>query len=390
LLRADGFARQAERGRDVTARASISIAMTTYNGANYLREQLDSIASQTLLPDELIICDDRSSDATVNIIERFACEAPFGVWLFVNGTNLGCRKNFERAIALCRGELIALADQDDVWLPAKLSHTVQPLLDRREVGLVFADADVVDESLRPMGYTMLDCLGLGTYNRELLARGAAFELELRQNFMQGACCVFRSELRDILLPIPAEGPRCHDGWIGVVLSAIAQVVLVDEPLMLYRQHGNQQIGAFAALGRRDTAALSMPGTRFTARGYLHDAEIIRDRLHGYALRYPPAAAAAARLESHVRHQQARKSMPRLRRQRLPIVLKELATLRYHRCSNGFASLARDRIQGQGDVQFVNGAGNAREPSARLAPTDHRLTNHIHRSYGPIDGSSLHT
>jgi glycosyltransferase involved in cell wall biosynthesis len=94
--------------------------MCTYNGSRHLKSQLDSISAQTRLPSELVICDDASSDDTVPIIEQFAASVPFRVRLDVNAQNLGSTKNFEKAIQKCKGDLIALSDQDDVWLPRKL------------------------------------------------------------------------------------------------------------------------------------------------------------------------------------------------------------------------------------------------------------------------------
>ncbi|MBC7931137.1 MAG: glycosyltransferase, partial [Rubrivivax sp.] len=99
------------------SRTRLSIAMCTYDGGRYLAEQLASIAAQTRAPDELVVCDDRSRDETTSIVRRFAETAPFPVRLYVNEQNLGSTRNFEKAIGLCEGELIALSDQDDVWLP---------------------------------------------------------------------------------------------------------------------------------------------------------------------------------------------------------------------------------------------------------------------------------
>ncbi|HEY2971172.1 MAG TPA: glycosyltransferase, partial [Pyrinomonadaceae bacterium] len=98
----------------------ISVAMCTYNGAPYLREQLNSIAAQTRPPDELVVCDDVSADLTCEIVTSFAASVHFPVRLYVNEQNLGSTKNFERAIGLCEGDIIARSDQDDVWLPEKL------------------------------------------------------------------------------------------------------------------------------------------------------------------------------------------------------------------------------------------------------------------------------
>src|SRR5215470_8302349 len=99
---------------------AISVAMCTYNGARFLAEQLGSLAAQSRLPDELVVCDDGSTDESAEIVKDFARHAPFPVRLEVNEENLGATKNFEKAIGLCRGEVIALSDQDDVWYPKKL------------------------------------------------------------------------------------------------------------------------------------------------------------------------------------------------------------------------------------------------------------------------------
>jgi len=99
----------------------LSVAMCTCNGAPYLRAQLRSLAAQSRVPDEVVVCDDVSSDATCDIIADFATRAPFPVRLHVNARRLGWTKNFEQAVALCDGELIALSDQDDVWYPYKIA-----------------------------------------------------------------------------------------------------------------------------------------------------------------------------------------------------------------------------------------------------------------------------
>src|SRR5688572_3171861 len=100
----------------------LSVALCSYNGARFIHDQLSSIARQSRLPDELVICDDRSSDNTIAIIEKFAVDAPFPVRSHVNPTNLGSTKNFELAISRCCGDFIALSDQDDIWHQDKLAH----------------------------------------------------------------------------------------------------------------------------------------------------------------------------------------------------------------------------------------------------------------------------
>src|SRR5687767_9778204 len=124
--------------------------MCTYNGGRFVAEQLASLSAQTRLPDELVVCDDGSTDSTVDVINEFAVSAPFPVRAHVNETNLGSTKNYEKAIRFCAGDLIALADQDDVWLPAKLARIEQAFARSPGVGLVFSDAEAVDEGLQPL------------------------------------------------------------------------------------------------------------------------------------------------------------------------------------------------------------------------------------------------
>src|SRR5262245_8486729 len=122
-----------------------SIAMCTFNGADYLPAQLESLSKQTLRPAELIICDDGSSDSTQTILNTFAAEAPIPVSVHVNQETLGVVRNFAQAIELCSCEVIALCDQDDVWEPTKLEQIANAFTAVPESGLVFSDGEIVDE-----------------------------------------------------------------------------------------------------------------------------------------------------------------------------------------------------------------------------------------------------
>src|SRR5664280_13480 len=109
----------------MTSSVNISIAMATYNGERFIREQLDSLARQTYLPCELIVSDDGSTDRTLEIVEDFAKSAPFSVRAYRNEQNLGYADNFLKAASLCDGEWIAFCDQDDVWFDNKLARVRQ-------------------------------------------------------------------------------------------------------------------------------------------------------------------------------------------------------------------------------------------------------------------------
>ena len=132
----------------------ISVALCTFNGERFLPRQLASIQQQTRLPDELVICDDRSTDTTLAIVRDFASAVSFPVKVMQNERNLGSTKNFENAMRLCSGDLIALSDQDDVWYPQRLARSEQELQSHPAAGLVFSDGEIIDDEDRSTGARM--------------------------------------------------------------------------------------------------------------------------------------------------------------------------------------------------------------------------------------------
>ena len=335
---------------------TFSIAMCTYNGARFVGEQLASIAAQTRPPDELVVCDDRSTDGTAGIVARFAESAPFPTRLHVNEQNLGSTRNFEEAVRRCAGDLIALSDQDDVWLPRKL-EVVEAVFDRAPgVGLVFTDAEVVDETLRPLGYRLWQSINFGPHKQKSFREGAAFEGQLAQNVATGATMAFRSRFRDLVLPFHETAERrygmpnwnmIHDGWIALLIAAAAEVVPVAEPLVKYRQHARQQLGINAP-GVREPE--TPQGWRTRAAGQYKEyferelglLGTIRDRLAARRGAYD-CDATLRELEARMRHLRARAGLPASRLRRVPLVFEELRTRRYFRYSNGASSAAKDLL-----------------------------------------------
>src|SRR5215510_9347897 len=147
----------------------VSIALCTYNGAKYLPQLLDSYLAQSRLPDEVVVCDDRSQDETVAILDGFAARAPFSMRLLVNDQNIGSTKNFEKAISLCSGDIIFLSDQDDVWAPSKIEEMVRAFDADQAIGMVVSNAELVDETLRPLGVTLFD-RGYTDEEKKLIAK----------------------------------------------------------------------------------------------------------------------------------------------------------------------------------------------------------------------------
>lgn len=211
--------------------------MCTYNGEKYVSEQLESIIHQTLQPDEIIICDDCSSDHSVKIINEVMCNWA-GQWRLVcNKKNLGYRKNFQQAISLCHGDFIFLSDQDDVWDQDKLAIEF-PYFSDKSVILIFHDAEIVDEKLQQISPSFWATLGFkytdfqkGDYSRLL-----------RENLIQGASCAFRRELFELCQP-PFPEEAIHDEWLGINAAFTGKIVPIHQSLLKYRQTGNNQIGA---------------------------------------------------------------------------------------------------------------------------------------------------
>jgi glycosyltransferase involved in cell wall biosynthesis len=221
----------------------ISIALCTYNGARYLQQQLDSIANQTLLPVELVACDDGSSDETVEILKDFAEKAPFPVHIHINVSNLGVARNFEKCTSLCSGELIALCDQDDAWKPEKLEKLAEALNKNPEAGYVFCDAELVDENLTSLKRCLWDEKpnNFSQRERQDFAHSDQLPHLLKKNMVTGACMMFRASLIPHIAPIPPSW--IHDYWIATIATARGhRGIIVDEPLVFYRQHQDQQIG----------------------------------------------------------------------------------------------------------------------------------------------------
>lgn len=328
-----------------------SVAMCTYNGARYLPEQLGSLAGQTRPPDELVVCDDRSSDETVRLVEEYAARAPFPVRLTVNETNLGSTKNFERAISLCRGDIIALCDQDDVWLPEKLARMEAVFQRSPRVGLVFTDAAVVDERLRPLGRTMWQGVRFTPAEQDAVEAGRALQIFLEGEVVTGATAAFRTELRRLVLPIPTDVPLIHDGWLALVAASVAGVALCREPLIEYRQHAAQQVGAPVSEPSEETTATLR--SKWEAvheaaeRSNPYDEQLTLTRALFERLRERDGAGerrgAVAMLEARHAHLEARSGLPRRRLMRAPRVMRELLARRYHRFSNGFRSAAKDLL-----------------------------------------------
>ena len=243
---------------DNTADLRISIAMCTFNGGRYLEEQLESIAAQTRLPSELVVCDDRSTDDTISILKRFQANAEFPVRVVQNALRVGSTRNFDQAMGMARGELIALCDQDDRWLPQKLERLSNVLIGDPFLGGVFSDAALVDGDGRPVGIGLF-ARHKFTPGRQRSFVGCPTTTLLKYDIVTGATLMFRATIRRYCSPIPATW--VHDGWLAWMIALHSRLSLISEPLIEYRVHAGQQLG----VGSPAQAAQS--GSRETRRQF---------------------------------------------------------------------------------------------------------------------------
>lgn len=225
----------------------ISVALCTYNGGRYLREQLDSIALQTRQPVELVACDDGSSDDTVSILVGFSDRVNFPVRIFKNSQRLGSTRNFDQAISLATGEFIALCDQDDRWAPEKLDRLSRFLIRDESIGGVFSDADIIDSQSNPIGMTIFEKHKFSARKQRQFLESPITVL-LKHSIITGSTLMFRASLRSRSLPIPESW--VHDGWLAWMLSVHARIALTTETLTAYRVHAGQQIGVGTPGGTR--------------------------------------------------------------------------------------------------------------------------------------------
>ena len=208
----------------------ISVAMVTYQGEKYIKEQLDSILEQLGPEDEVVISDDGSTDGTVAVIEAY-CKSDGRIHLRA-GPGKGVKASVENALRACKGTYIFLADQDDIWKPEKV-RLVMEAFARKDAVVVVHDAVVMDGDCKEV---VLESF------YSLKSSGAGVVKNIWRNTYIGCCMAFRRELLEAVLPIPSY-IEMHDQWIGVMNDLLKnKTCFIPEKLLCYRRHGNNASG----------------------------------------------------------------------------------------------------------------------------------------------------
>lgn len=316
----------------------ISIVLCTYNGESFLREQLDSLLAQTRQPDEIVIADDASTDATWSLLQDFAREAQnagITVDLQRNPVNSGYVANFTAAMMRANGDLVFLCDQDDVWHSDKLRRMSEEFQHRPELGLLHTDARLVDREGRSLGLSLFQALEITRAEVVAEHAGEAFDVLLRRNTVTGATLAVRRHLLTSLLPVPQGW--VHDEWLAMGACMQMQVDCLEWQSIDYRQHGGNQIGARRRTRREKVLGSSMPKREFMnmvaqrlvrALGHLGETRLMLPEKE-------------QQIRGRIAHAQFRAQLPRNALARWPAVVGEARSGRYGRYSSGLRSIVSD-------------------------------------------------
>lgn len=214
----------------------ISVAIATYNGERYIKAQLESILNQDMPVDEVIICDDRSTDNTLDVVEEFIKENGLANWkVYKNPKNLGFSRNFFNAISKTTGDIIFLADQDDVWLPNKVSVMCGIMSQNPGILALSSRYSLIDSSGR-------DIQNSGIINVEIKDDGAKVPVSVGSligcSYIRGCATCFRASLKSSLIDINLDDLLAHDWLINILASLKGENYIVNKILFKYRYHGD--------------------------------------------------------------------------------------------------------------------------------------------------------
>lgn len=319
----------------------ISVALATCNGAAFLDEQLQSLATQRRLPDELVVADDASDDASVAIVEHFAARAPFPLRIHRQAARVGVARNFTTALELCAGSLIATCDQDDRWHPDRLALAEAAFADP-QVLVCCSDAELTDATGAPLGRRLFASAGITPDQLAQLSGPDPLAAVLARRFVTGTTMTLRRELVQAALPI-GEG-WIHDEWL-VAQAALrgGRIAVLPAALVEYRQHGANAVGA-ATDGLWPRARRALTGLRGAGRSRAA-RQLAQWKSLAAATTADPAVPATKReqLNARIRHLEYRATLPDSAVARTGRVLRALAAGQYRSDSMGAWSALQDLV-----------------------------------------------
>lgn len=222
---------------------NISIAMATYNGSNFLREQLDSIYSQSLLPYEVCVVDDCSTDSTPIILQEY--KEKYGLKYIINQHHLGVNQNFEKALLMTTGNYIMFCDQDDYWLPNKINSMMkimQKIEKQNKACIVTCRNTYCDQNLNP--YLKSPSLEIHL-NKDTMD----YRDTIIKHLSQGAAMLMNRITIAYILPFPSNNDICYDYYIGYTVAMLGIKYDMKESLIKYRIHANNVTNSYKSINK---------------------------------------------------------------------------------------------------------------------------------------------
>ena len=216
----------------------VDILLATYNGARFLKEQLDSILNQTYSDFRLIISDDKSTDKTKAIIEEYA-KKDSRIEYYIQENNLGVIRNFEFLMKKVENKYFMFSDQDDIWKENKIEKSLE-VMEKEDADLVYSDLEVVDRDLNTIYKSYWKLKGLDNKVKKYNDFAALY----LNNFITGCTMLCKKNFIDLILPLPTKSKYVlHDYWVALIVSQHGKMAYIKEPLIKYRQHKDNKIGS---------------------------------------------------------------------------------------------------------------------------------------------------
>ncbi|MBW8823861.1 MAG: glycosyltransferase family 2 protein [Xanthomonadales bacterium] len=310
-----------------------AVVLCSWNGQHYLPQQLDSLRTQTHRIDQCVLSDDGSTDGSWGLLQSFAEEQRArgsDVVLHRNAQASGYIHHFEQALARADADVLFPCDQDDVWDPGKIATMMAMFSVDPSLLVLHSDARLVDAAGAPTGRGLFDVLEVTSRELAAIHRGDAFEVLLRRNIVTGATMALRREVLALATPFAAHW--AHDEWMAMIASMHGRVDTLEQPLIDYRQHAGNQIGA------KGKSPLQQIGIGVSRRAY-QERQVLRLReLEQRAASWPMTRAAVA---DRSRHAVARADLPASPFARIAHVGRELLRGGYHRFGSGLRSALAD-------------------------------------------------
>jgi glycosyltransferase involved in cell wall biosynthesis len=321
---------------------STSIVLCTFNGAKFIEAQWGSLLGQSRLPDQIVVRDDASTDATPTLLMGLTATAEargIAVRYLRGERNLGYVANFETALKAASGDVLFLCDQDDLWHPDKLAAQVAWFERRPGLLLLCGNARRVDADGAVLPRTLFDVLRVSPRERRRIHSGDGFQVLLRRSLATGATIALRRDLLADAAPFP-EG-WVHDEWLAIIAAALGGFDCIETPLVDYRQHEANQIGMPERTMANKWADLRRP-RKALLDTLIRRAEILDRRLSGLAGKCPPQVG--EQVVRALAHWRVRRALHDKRWLRIGAVAREMSNGCYRRYGSGWRSALRDFVR----------------------------------------------